>query len=46
MPIYNFTTSRREEHTQTIKSANVIIFEGILAFYDQVIAFSYYLENH
>ena len=36
MPIYNFTTSAREEGTQTIKPANVIIFEGILAFYDLV----------
>ena len=37
MPIYNFTTSSREEGTQTVKPANVIIFEGILAFYDPVI---------
>lgn len=37
MPIYNFTVSKREEHTQTVRPANVIIFEGILAFFDPVI---------
>jgi uridine kinase len=36
MPIYDFTTSSRQEKTQLVTPANVIIFEGILAFYDRV----------
>lgn len=36
MPIYNFTYSKREDRTQTVKPANVLIFEGILSFYDDV----------
>ncbi|KAF2358466.1 Uridine kinase-like [Trinorchestia longiramus] len=33
VPIYNFLTHRRESKTKTMYGANVIIFEGILAFY-------------
>ncbi|XP_068233159.1 uridine-cytidine kinase-like 1 isoform X1 [Palaemon carinicauda] len=33
VPIYNFVTHRRETKTKTMYGANVIIFEGILAFY-------------
>ncbi|XP_076063588.1 uridine-cytidine kinase-like lethal (2) k01209 isoform X3 [Oratosquilla oratoria] len=33
VPIYNFLTHRRETKTKTMYGANVIIFEGILAFY-------------
>jgi uridine kinase len=36
MPIYNFTYSKREDKTHTVRPANVLIFEGILAFYDNV----------
>lgn len=32
IPIYNFATHSREEHTKTVYGANVIIFEGIMAF--------------
>ncbi|KAK2169705.1 hypothetical protein NP493_1177g00003 [Ridgeia piscesae] len=32
VPIYNFATHRREKHQKTIYGANVVIFEGILAF--------------
>lgn len=32
IPIYNFTTHSREKETETIYGANVIVFEGILAF--------------
>ncbi|CAF0732862.1 unnamed protein product [Brachionus calyciflorus] len=32
IPIYNFTTSSRETRTKTVYGANVIIFEGIMAF--------------
>lgn len=35
VPIYNFSTHSREEKTNTIYGANVIIFEGILALYDK-----------
>ncbi|KAI9478285.1 MAG: uridine kinase family-domain-containing protein [Benjaminiella poitrasii] len=35
IPIYNFATHSREEKTTTIYGANVIIFEGILAFHDK-----------
>lgn len=35
MPVYNFTTSRREDFTNLVKSSNLIIFEGILALYDK-----------
>ncbi|XP_054289104.1 uridine-cytidine kinase-like 1 isoform X3 [Macrosteles quadrilineatus] len=34
VPIYNFVTHRRESRTKTMYGANVIIFEGILAFYN------------
>jgi uridine kinase len=34
VPIYNFVTHRRESRTKTMYGANVIIFEGILTFYD------------
>lgn len=33
VPIYNFVTHSREPRTKTMYGANVIIFEGILAFY-------------
>ncbi|MPC17321.1 Uridine-cytidine kinase-like 1 [Portunus trituberculatus] len=33
VPIYNFVTHCRETKTKTMYGANVIIFEGILAFY-------------
>ncbi|KDR15301.1 hypothetical protein L798_10738, partial [Zootermopsis nevadensis] len=33
VPIYNFVTHSRESRTKTMYGANVIIFEGILAFY-------------
>ncbi|PSN38716.1 Uridine-cytidine kinase A [Blattella germanica] len=33
VPIYNFVTHARESRTKTMYGANVIIFEGILAFY-------------
>ncbi|KAK8734013.1 hypothetical protein OTU49_006297, partial [Cherax quadricarinatus] len=33
VPIYNFLTHSRETRTKTMYGANVIIFEGILAFY-------------
>ncbi|RZF39578.1 hypothetical protein LSTR_LSTR001099 [Laodelphax striatellus] len=33
VPIYNFCTHSRENRTKTMYGANVIIFEGILAFY-------------
>jgi uridine kinase len=32
IPVYNFTTHSREHHTKTIYGANVVIFEGIMAF--------------
>jgi uridine kinase len=35
MPVYNFTISRREPFTHKVKPSNLIIFEGILAFYDK-----------
>jgi uridine kinase len=35
MPVYNFTVSRRESFTHTVKPCNLIIFEGILALYDK-----------
>ncbi|XP_018397206.1 PREDICTED: uridine-cytidine kinase-like 1 isoform X2 [Cyphomyrmex costatus] len=34
VPIYNFVTHRRESRTKTMYGANVIIFEGILTFYN------------
>lgn len=37
VPIYNFCTHAREPHTKTMYGANVIIFEGILAFHSQEI---------
>jgi uridine kinase len=36
MPIYNFKVSKREDFTETIKPANLIIFEGIMSLYDRV----------
>lgn len=33
VPVYNFTHHAREAHTKTMYGANVIIFEGILAFH-------------
>lgn len=35
VPIYNFVTHQRETATKTMYGANVIIFEGILAFHSQ-----------
>jgi len=32
VPVYNFNTHRREQYKKTIYGANVVIFEGILAF--------------
>ncbi|KAK0082144.1 hypothetical protein PV325_011007 [Microctonus aethiopoides] len=34
VPIYNFVTHSRENRTKLMYGANVIIFEGILTFYD------------
>ncbi|XP_046396131.1 uridine-cytidine kinase-like 1 isoform X1 [Ischnura elegans] len=34
VPIYNFVTHSRENRTKTMYGANVIIFEGILCFYN------------
>ncbi|NP_001153854.1 uridine-cytidine kinase 1-like 1 isoform 1 [Acyrthosiphon pisum] len=34
VPIYNFVTHARETKTKTMYGANVIIFEGIMAFYN------------
>jgi uridine kinase len=35
MPVYNFTTSKRENYFTIVKPSNLIIFEGILALYDK-----------
>jgi len=35
VPIYNFVTHRRETKTVSMYGANVLIFEGILAFHDK-----------
>ena len=35
MPTYDFSTNKRKQYTEQIKPAKVIIFEGILAFYDK-----------
>jgi len=35
VPIYNFVTHRRETKTTSMYGANVLIFEGILAFHDK-----------
>lgn len=35
VPIYNFVTHRRESKTTSMYGANVLIFEGILAFHNQ-----------
>eukprot|EP00092_Neocalanus_flemingeri_P001445 GFUD01001543.1.p1 GENE.GFUD01001543.1~~GFUD01001543.1.p1 ORF type:complete len:545 (+),score=102.52 GFUD01001543.1:118-1752(+) len=35
VPIYNFVTHRRESKTVSMYGANVIIFEGIMAFYNE-----------
>ena len=32
IPVYNFTTHSREQRQKTIYGANVVIFEGIMAF--------------
>lgn len=32
VPIYNFTTHSREKHSKTMYGADVLIFEGIMAF--------------
>merc|ERR1711892_172759 len=37
VPIYNFVTHRRESKTVSMYGANVIIFEGILAFHNESI---------
>jgi len=37
VPIYNFVTHRRETKTVSMYGANVIIFEGILAFHHEAI---------
>merc|ERR1711892_984687 len=37
VPIYNFVTHRRESKTVSMYGANVIIFEGILAFHREAI---------
>jgi len=37
VPIYNFVTHRRETKTVSMYGANVIIFEGILAFHNEAI---------
>ncbi|XP_044737566.1 uridine-cytidine kinase-like 1 isoform X1 [Chrysoperla carnea] len=34
VPVYNFVTHSRENRTKTMYGANVIIFEGILTFYN------------
>ncbi|XP_050351715.1 uridine-cytidine kinase-like 1 isoform X2 [Nymphalis io] len=34
VPIYNYVTHSRENRTKTMYGANVIVFEGILAFYN------------
>jgi uridine kinase len=35
MPTYDFSTNKRKQYTEQIKPAKVIVFEGILAFYDK-----------
>ncbi|XP_018911744.1 uridine-cytidine kinase-like 1 isoform X1 [Bemisia tabaci] len=35
VPVYNFVTHTRESKTKTMYGANVIIFEGILGFYNK-----------
>ncbi|CAD5110994.1 DgyrCDS345 [Dimorphilus gyrociliatus] len=35
IPIYNFTTHSREKEKKTLYGANVVIFEGILAFHSK-----------
>jgi len=37
VPIYNFVTHRREEKSTSMYGANVLIFEGILAFHDTAV---------
>ncbi|CAG9088710.1 unnamed protein product [Plutella xylostella] len=37
VPIYNYVTHSRENRTKTMYGANVIIFEGILAFYNAAV---------
>jgi uridine kinase len=35
VPVYDFTYSKREPRTLTVKPSNLIIIEGILVFYDR-----------
>ena len=35
VPVYDFTTHSRLKQTTTIYGADIVIFEGILAFYDE-----------
>ena len=37
VPRYDFKKSSREKDTTNVKPANLIIFEGILAFHDKVL---------
>jgi len=37
VPVYNFTTHSRESFTKTFYGANVVIFEGIMAFFNEEI---------
>jgi uridine kinase len=37
VPVYNFVTHSREDKTVSMYGANVLIFEGILAFHDSQI---------
>lgn len=37
VPVYNFVSHSREQHTKTMYGANVIIFEGILTFHSKEI---------
>mmetsp|Transcript_573 Transcript_573/g.886 ORF Transcript_573/g.886 Transcript_573/m.886 type:complete len:203 (+) Transcript_573:204-812(+) len=37
VPIYNFVSHRRERETREIQSAEVILFEGLFALYDEEI---------
>ena len=44
MPIYNFNVSKREEFSEKVKPANLIIFEGILSLYDKVDRYNFFLN--
>lgn len=39
IPIYNFTIHQREKNKKTIYGANVVIFEGIFAFREEIIKY-------